>query len=86
MSEAMPISTAPRDGTHILIFIPRHAESSPEFTGWFKGWRSDGVDGGCWATGVWEVDAIDYLNGEESYPCKGCFPTHWMPLPPDPIA
>lgn len=70
MSDWKPIDTAPRDGTHVLVFIPLarrieiafcHGEM-PKRSG-FSGWATNEGD----------------LTEEAA-------PTHWMPLPEPPPA
>ena len=64
----LPIETAPRDGTPILIFEPDE-DCKPE-TGmdviWWEGSREEG----CWLFG----NCDEYMRPF----------THWMPLPPPP--
>ena len=70
-----PIETAPKDGTHILLYYPERdcciGGSYVEITD------------GDWETGYkrwmeWQVDDELYV-GDEGYS-----PTHWMPLPTPP--
>lgn len=72
-----PIATAPKDGTHILLFaakawypmVERNAEDSPIWTGYFSRW----VGG----EGEWTVSGMEFHEGYGP-------PTHWMPLPEPP--
>ena len=66
-----PISTAPRDGTRVLVFVPGPAD---HHRGWLSArWETEGQPG-VWLCGghIWSDEAI-HLNNPE--------PTHWMPLP-----
>jgi hypothetical protein len=69
MSEWQPIETAPKDGTHIILFWPYVTDEGHVTSGyWYlpgegeiAGWHS------------WDV------NGYATPP------THWMPLPAPPL-
>lgn len=74
MSEWQPISTAPKDGTALLLFSRTHGIVEGCF---------EQVDGGghpengppiYWWTSPW----VEFIDG--SYDA----PTHWMPLPEPP--
>lgn len=72
----MPIETAPRDGTPILVYEPSNVPGPDNFSlvTWFT-WN-DGT-GGKWQLaecGSYAADG-DTMNDD---------PTHWMPLPPPP--
>jgi hypothetical protein len=90
--EWLPIESAPRDGTRIILGRP----------------DEDGDGGGISVCGYWidELeDGVDYMGndggftdvdyqvfqpgrsfGAESYRCAGKQPTHWRPLPAPPQA
>ena len=64
-----PIETAPKDGTHILIFCPH--DDVPIAVGHM--WAGEGP-------AFWSYADELLMNV-----CpEGCDPTHWMPLPPPP--
>jgi hypothetical protein len=64
-----PIETAPKDGTHILIYCP---EEKRIVSSWW--WNQPKTKrGGAW----YGTDPMDRLNWIQ-------FPTHWTPLPPPP--
>jgi hypothetical protein len=80
MSEWQPIETAPRDGTHVLLYIPYtdrplivvgYQEKLPDHIADMQmewSWK-------CAEAGAWAED--DSYAGQ---------PTHWMPLPDSPSA
>ncbi len=70
MSEWQPIESAPKDGTRIIAYMPKHAGDIEILL-----WVSDDKGAG-WA--YW-----DNGYGEFS-PTEGDDPTHWMPCPPLP--
>lgn len=92
-----PMDTAPKEeGAEILAWYPLLPGFTPtEYdinirSGWFHAtyWiGGDGIDEICYPDeepdGIWQtgIDAID-----EDHPSRRKFgyPTHWMPLPPDP--
>lgn len=69
----MPIETAPKDGTHIMVWEPTF--KSIEFSWWgndynvkdYLGWLCG--DGDDWSTGFYHTPIT---------------PTHWMPMPNPP--
>ena len=71
MAEWMPIETAPKDETVVLLYCP-------------ESWDTDGVRVGwwtdSWAQGGWFDDEA------ASGPLTGLYgmPTHWQPLPSPP--
>ena len=71
MSEWQPISTAPRDGTPILI------ARKDETFGWVRGWATwvdvRGISG-------WLSHGFCEIPGNLGL----AHPTHWMPLPEPP--
>lgn len=92
MSDWRDISTAPKDGTTILLYASSWEMSWGEIQlGHFEG---DGEGGGEWYTGEGsvsendpdflpneEIDLDDMLDWDENLG-----PTHWMPLPAPPEA
>lgn len=76
--EWKPIETAPRDGTHVLLFAP---EDHPKIVvGFYEVF--DTADG---ATEEWWAYAdmtLRDISGEIGGGAGG--PTHWMPLPDEP--
>lgn len=73
-----PIETAPKDGTRILVFVPKASDpmdfpQNPEDCGWFSAWYEDDLRE--WKTGIRE-QYDGYSEIAE--------PSVWMPLPPDP--
>ena len=72
-----PIETAPKDGTHVILWI----EGSAIEGQWDSQTRNDGTSYG---PGTWEVLILP------SHGCGCCSnendpPTHWMPLPTPPV-
>lgn len=82
MTDWQPISSAPRDGTHVLLAIPVDRDPTDSLPPWFQivGWwdddiNADGEDAG-WTDGTpanWNMQ--EYAIWE---------PTHWQPLPSPP--
>jgi hypothetical protein len=66
--EWQPIETAPRDGTPVLLYVPKHEGWEPFIV---QGWYESGAFDRGW-----------YEAASENW-CKPS-PTHWMPLPPPP--
>ncbi len=69
-----PIETAPRDGTHILVY-------PPTWYGEFASiayWHSE-LSGRCTEPYWKRTDALNRI-----IMCLENPPTHWMPLPPPP--
>lgn len=73
MAEWQPISTAPEDGTAILIACDQDRQGMAQVT---LAWREEGE---------W-VEAKTWDASEEDWILMGCAfdPTHWMPLPDPP--
>ncbi len=74
MSEWKSISTAPKDGTRVLVWSKTRAEIAhwdPEPTRW------EG-EGACWTV----YDANDHFYSIHLVDDEA--PTHWMPLPSEP--
>lgn len=74
--EWMPIETAPKDGTEVLVYFRQHGAKSVSWS------DRDGCSDSEWAT--WCVD--DHKHGP--FPVRGYMKkdsTHWMPLPPPPV-
>jgi hypothetical protein len=70
------ISTAPRDGTWILLFDPKM--EMPASLGCYERWE-DRDDKGRFKPGGWAMAEWDGLP-------SSCEPTHWQPLPAPPEA
>lgn len=79
MSEWQPISTAPKDGTRILLWGTCHAsganyfDTEPQAMVGRYGKLGDLAD----YSKEWEADPVDYYGIEIR-------PTHWMTLPSPP--
>lgn len=76
MSKWLPIDTAPKDGTAVLVtFWPHHGPDKSTSTcavaAW---WKNDNGVGGDW------VIYCSLIQEPRLY----FTPTHWMPLPPPP--
>jgi hypothetical protein len=67
--EWLPIESAPKDGTRVLIFTPDALDIENTFSATF--------DDGEW----WESRALQDGTSRSNVDCD---PTHWMPLPPPP--
>jgi len=67
-SEWLPIETAPKDGTEVLVFSPDVYYPVEIVT-----WQKNPYNGDAWASARC-VDGLT-ISGR---------PTHWMPLPPPP--
>ena len=90
-----PIETAPKDGTHILVYTPAAPESSPRFGapewigevmwadmlfGGFGEMKAEGKRGTCYG---WCL--ANSMDGEMGgYSTVDELPTHWLPLPAPP--
>ncbi len=68
MPEWRPIETAPKDGTHILCYIPETSEPALMYV--LKWDRHP-----SWGLSWLEADGEGWM---------ACAPTHWMPLPAPP--
>lgn len=64
----MPIETAPKDGTRVLLYVVHPGDEYAIAVGDPDGWRY--IETGYWE-GVWEHEHAGA-------------PTHWMPLPEAP--
>jgi hypothetical protein len=74
-SEWMPIETAPKDGTRILLYRPL-AEATHDEKIDIK--RGTPINHGCWAETIPSgSNGVNYTDGY-------CFATHWMHLPDAP--
>lgn len=83
----LPIATAPRDGTRVLIFVPpdqgevraRRPDTAlttnDEWLAGLRGWFTAWYEGDAWHTGL--RDCYDSYAPLDP-------PTHWMPLPEAP--
>ena len=69
MAKWKPISTAPRDGSHVLLAI---ANDPPGFVA--EGYYEEDDDRGWFAANTHWTDASD----------GRLYPSHWMPLPDPP--
>ena len=71
MGEWLPISTAPKDGTLIDLWVQfrDRAERRPDFEWMDRGWRNI-------------RDAADVVWEDGQFP----YATHWMPRPPPPVS
>ncbi len=76
MSEWLPIDSAPKDGSRILIGRVRSAGVHSAHWEVDPSWAWEGV-GPCWAV---------YLSDDDYYShyIPADWPTHWMPLPEPP--
>jgi hypothetical protein len=72
MSEWMPISTAPKDGREILLYLGEPWDKV-EKARWYDFWEN-------WIVGVLPQDPVR----EEWHGIGKSIPTHWMPLPSPP--
>lgn len=70
-----PIETAPKDGSHILLYSPQDVHSA--FVGF---WKDGHKFGRYWMAAGPEGEACDCAGGWQ-YTRQ---PTHWMPLPAAP--
>lgn len=95
--EWLPIETAPRDGTPLLIFVPNGWNMF--VARWEEGAHRpsyrDGLDrdtrevivvpevNGAWVAGgdMGNDETIEFF----ARPHPGPYPTHWLPLPPPPL-
>lgn len=78
MSEWKPIESAPKDGTHILVFFNRPHLGVKEVA-----WDNPHYSEVTPENGIWCVDD----NKHGPYPLRGYSKgddTHWMPLPEPP--
>lgn len=83
MSDWQPIETAPKDGTWIVLLIPESCHDSDRPKTW--------IEAAKWIEeyqGVWEQvsrDRKDLVEQDLSH--WSCYedPTHWMPLPKEPL-
>lgn len=64
----LPIETAPKDGTRVLLFMRRRDESAIDIGHWLV-WSANMKRAGH------KDGWVHYVVGQ---------PTHWMPLPPPP--
>lgn len=87
MNEWQPIETAPRDGSFIMLFVPRgQLETGPVTIGGY--WKAeDRQENGRFKKGEWTLaDFCGWLGADADYGASFCHPTHWMPLPAPPDA
>ena len=76
-----PIETAPKDGTHILVYGPSagYDEDAPPLGFSVAHWYDDGVNELGWR-GIVAGDNIDSYSDLD----EDTQPTHWQPLPEPP--
>lgn len=81
MSSWLPIATAPKDGTPILVFQPKSEYMEEEI--FIVEWRSYRISyPGCRSIYAW---CIPFSDQDEQGGCETVdVPTHWMPLPKPP--
>lgn len=72
-----PISTAPKNGAHILVCSTNNPSTPPTTVHWFDSRLYGARSGGA----GWHLSVN--LKGEDSDYVWGP-PTHWMPLPEPP--
>jgi hypothetical protein len=96
MSEWLPISTAPKDGTIVLLYCPEPVEAPRRSMGWEH--RGSHVVVARWASADpsewtdedgWHLPAVEVEFGVYDDPSTDFMPvladpTHWMPLPSPP--
>ena len=78
--EWLPIESAPKDGTEVLLYGIWAGEIHGES-------KSPVIDIGSWAGGSSDYAGNDWwqLSTGDAYACW-MRPTHWMPLPPPPVS
>lgn len=90
MSEWRPIRTAPKKGEEVLLYCPAGCKSSSRAEGMagkivVGTWRGRSYGpGGYWICDVTEND-FGYYEGDFSQSAIEIKPTHWMPLPLEPV-
>lgn len=76
MGEWLPIKSAPKDGTWVLIYDPVMLEMGVSLGSYYREeerGENGRFIGGEWTAPDWDGAPTGYLK-----------PTHWMPLPPPP--
>lgn len=75
--EWMPIETAPKDGTRVLIYMPESSSRKVQEAYWAQPFEG-AEDDQCW----WSTP---YGPAGRGYTILPKAVTHWMPLPPPPV-
>ena len=80
----LPIETAPKDETRVLIAGP----GLDVTVGWYTqaepdGPQSMGTDVGWWSENGWSHPGRSFGNPDSRFEAE-LQPTHWQPLPPPP--
>lgn len=87
MSEWRPIETAPRDGTHVLVYYEFATVPIAHVAFWDADehdlWQSNGFSHKAEQVGWWSY----VENSVSAHKLEGHnTPTHWMPLPAPPAS
>lgn len=75
-----PIETAPKDGSFVMLHVPKGLESGAVTVGAYYNCRGERNEDGRFAKGWWD----GWLGMDADIVSSWCEPTHWMPLPPPP--
>lgn len=94
----LPIATAPREGTAVLLWLADDIDRcyvsgnrAPRLTIGFWGWSNDDFSPGDAWHSVEAKEEMFGMGGEMTGPmtstdCLQVVPTHWMPLPAPPVS